>query len=269
MRKLKNEHIVFIEKTADKLAEFLDQHLSDIEEKYDWKFDIDRVPETIKFDFDTLTNWYQRTVKLKELLIEKIKNSQSFNDRYLYAEYFVVIWGHVKTNKKLKENLKKYDKVDDLSTISTIDGISSWSKYISLRKPDAAIYDSRVAYAINTINYLSDNLDFFFPIPNGRSPKLGLLDIETLFLKAKLQSESSLITTEDLMHRQISNRIKNKYYLPESINYNAYLTLIDRTAEKLKLKTEDKHKIEMLLFALAPKEIFNELVNKIRNPSGK
>lgn len=252
----------FLLVTAKNLSEFLSPYVEDIENQYNWKFKPKEVPSTIKFDFAALPTWYQRTVKLKDLLIDVLNACHSFETRFPFGEYFVVKWGGVSTNKGLKERLSRYDQVDDMSTIRTFKGISSWSKYLSLRNQEAAIYDSRVAYAINTINYLKGYTNNFFPMPDGRSPKLNLLDIETLFLISKLKSHNAFVTPEDIRHRQIARRIKKKYYLPEDIAYIAYLQLLHKVAEKLKLEKSEKFKIEMLLFALAPGAIFEELINK-------
>lgn len=267
MDEIKNEKLEFLSNSADAIANFLKPYASRIEKIYDWSFDPQRVPDAINIDFDSLPNWYHKTIRLKERLVEVMNNTSSFDERYVYGEYFVVVWGKVATNRDLKGKLKTYDNVKDLSTLRSLNGVSSWSKYLSLRRPDAAIYDSRVAYSINTINYLNSNIDYFFPVPNGRSSKLGLLDIDTLFLSERLKADKEFITSGDLKHKQVANRARKKYHLPESITYQAYLVLIDMIADKLELTSDKKHIIEMLLFSLAPREIFEALVGKFKSNS--
>lgn len=253
---------MFLGKTAENIANYLCPYVTDIEKEYNWQFKAEKIPTVIQYDFSCLPSWYQKTVKLKELLVEKLNAYETFDQRYPLGEYFVVIWGGVGTNKKLRELLKIYDENQDISSIKTLDGVSSWSKYLSLRNPKASIYDSRVAYAINTINYLKGDTDYFFPMPDGRSPKLSLLDIETLFLVSKLNSDKEFITSEDKKHRQISSRVKKKYYLPESRTYLEYLNLLKKTADIIGIGKNETFKVEMLLFALAPGAIFESLIEK-------
>jgi hypothetical protein len=261
-----SKYEVFLDKTAENIACFLGEYLVHIEDHYDWSFNTDMVPRCIDFDFDSLRNWYEKTVRLKSLIAEQINSYQNFDERFPLGEYFVATWGGVGTNKKLKEKLLEYDQVNDFNNIKTLAGVSSWSKYLSLRNSEAAIYDSRVAYAINAINYLKDYTDNFFPLPEGRSPKLNLLDLETLFLLSKLREHDEFISKEDKTHRHIASRIKKRYYLPEEITYRAYLELLNRAAKILCLSNDEKYKIEMLLFALAPTIVFNALINNEMKP---
>jgi hypothetical protein len=258
------KHQSFLETTAENMSNFLSSYVSDIESQYDWTFKIEKVPEAIEFDFDTLNNWYKKTVKLKKLLIDELNSRANFDQRFPLGEYFVVEWGGVGTNKNLRAKLALYDNVQDLSSITTLSGVSSWSKYLSLRNPSAAIYDSRVAYAINTINYLNNVTEKFFPIPDGRSPKLNLLGIETLFLASKIQTDSAFITPTDKNHRQIASRIKKKYHLPESIAYQAYLDVLHKVMCKLGIEKGEQFKVEMLLFSLAPNVVFEKLIDKVK-----
>ena len=96
-------HQKFLESTAGNLVEFLGSYVVNIEEHYSWEFDTTAVPSAIAFDFNTLSNWFQKTAKLKELLTEKLAACNSFEKRFPLAEYFVVKWGRVGTNKNLKK----------------------------------------------------------------------------------------------------------------------------------------------------------------------
>lgn len=261
-----SKYEVFLDKSAENIASFLGEYIAHIEDHYDWSFNTDMVPRCIDFDFNSLKNWYEKTVQLKSLIAAQINSYQYFDERFPLGEYFVATWGGVGTNKKLKEKLLDYDQLNDFNNIKTLAGVSSWSKYLSLRNSEAAIYDSRVAYAINAINYMKDYTDNFFPLPEGRSPKLNLFDLETLFLISKLRANNKFISEDDKAHRHIASRIKKRYYLPEEITYSAYLDLLNRTAKILELSNDEKHKIEMLLFALAPTIVFNALIDNEMKP---
>ena len=265
-----NEKIeYFIKCTARSIAGFLHPFVSKIEEKYTWGFKQDTAIKLLDYDFTREPNAYQRTIKLKTLLSEKIENAQNFNDSYRYGEYFVKDWGMVKTNKFLKEKLTPfYDlkgkSLEQVNLPNKLDSISSWSKYLSLLCDWAAIYDSRVAYSINAINYIAGNRSLFFPMPDGRSPRLNIVDIESLFVLDKIKNNDSFITDKDFNHRQIASRLKKKYYLQEECTYKTYLNLVYQVAVKLDLNPDEHFKIEMLLFALAPNEVFKSLINSLK-----
>tara|TARA_B100000446_G_scaffold188233_1_gene221583 strand:+ start:24636 stop:25457 length:822 start_codon:yes stop_codon:yes gene_type:complete len=255
-----SEYKGFLDKSAENLAGFLKPFVKDVETYYQWPFDLKEAEKYIDVDFSGLASPYLQTVKLKEVLLERLEACQSYDERYPFAEYFVAKWGGVGTNKKLKEALRQFDQLEDCTSITSLKGVSSWSKYLSLRKPEAAIYDSRVAYSINVINYLHDNRERFFIIPDGRSPRLNLLDIETLFVDSALSKSSDFITPDDLNHRQLASRVKKKFYLPERITYPVYLSLLKQTARGLDLSDAESFKIEMLLFALAPGAVLEALI---------
>jgi hypothetical protein len=260
----------FIDTTATNVAKFIEPFIVDIESRYSWEFKNETAQVILDFDFSIFPNAYQRTIHLKSMLSEKILESNDFGSSFIYGEYFVKDWGGVKTNKTLQDKLEPFFQwrgcpIDTSKLPRTLDGVSSWSKYLSLICDDAAIYDSRVAYAINTINYLSKNCSLFFPMPAGRSPRLNIVDIETLFVLGHISNEESFITNEDLAHRQVSSRLKKKYYLPEAQTYALYLQLLQKITKILNLKSEEHFKIEILLFALAPNEIFKNLITTLKN----
>ena len=259
----------FIKETSDNIATFLEPYISSIEDKYTWDFNIETAHILLEYNFEAETNAYQRTLKLKSLLTEKIQTNQSFDGSYSFGEYFVKDWGGVRTNKSLKEKLTPfYDlkgkRLEQVNLPNKLDSVSSWSKYLSLLCDWAAIYDSRVAYSINAINYIAGNRSLFFPMPDGRSPRLNIVDIESLFVLDKIKNNDSFITDKDFNHRQIASRLKKRYYLQEESTYKTYLNLVYQVAVKLDLNPDEHFKIEMLLFALAPNEVFIALIGSLK-----
>lgn len=259
----------FIESTAVNVACFLEQYVDNIEELYTWPFDAIKAEELLNVDFPD-TSPYQQTLKLKDLLRKKIIESENFEDSFRFAKYFIEVWGGVNGNTDLRKVLKPYHshqgKVIDTALFSNkLDKVSTWSKYLSLICVNASIYDSRVAYAINAINYMENNRDLFFPMPEGRSARLRIIDIDSFFVLDKFSKDEVFITDEDLEHKQISARLKKKYYLPKSETYKLYLQLIEKVSNKLKLKPTEHFKIELLLFSLAPNEIFKSLISSLKD----
>ena len=71
--------------------------------------------------------------------------------------------------------------------------ISSWSKWLSVVCPKwACIYDTRIAYSLNAINYISGAEHKIFPIPEGRNTQINILDVATLLLSRKLYAADSI-----------------------------------------------------------------------------
>lgn len=203
----------FIEATTKNISTYLSPYMEQLDKLYTWgdkAVEHNFVRENIAFDFSTLSSNFERTVQLKTSLQEMLKNTSSFGERYFIGEYFVVTWGGVRTNGDLKGLLASYDDLESPYGIKTLDKISSWSKYLSLKHEEAHIYDSRVAYAINAINFIYGNKDFFFQIPAGRSAKIGLLDIETLFMIEKIRANESFLASNALKHRQVASKTKKR-----------------------------------------------------------
>lgn len=256
----------FIGITAKNVAAFIGSMLVEIESRYLWPFDLNSARQLLGHDFSTEKNPYQQTIKLKALLVGKLATSKDFDGGTEYAEYFVQEWGRIGGHNNLRALLEPfYDQrnvdLEQLTLVRSFEGISSWSKYLSLLNSDAAIYDSRVAYSINVINYLGGTTDLFFPMPAGRSPRLSLLDIETLFLLSKLAIDRNFVSDEDSEHKQISARLKKKYQLEKTQTYLLYLELIAEVCVLLNIPKNEHFKIEMLLFALPPGEVFKSLID--------
>jgi len=266
----------FIQTTANNVTEFLRPFVGEIERHYIWpekKTTLwNEAEKLLGHEFPSQENDYKKTIKLKMLLVTAINESGSFESSYRYGEFFVIKWGGVSTNKELKEKLKPFylvkDKgLDAFKLTKKLNGVSSWSKYLSLLNRKAAIYDSRVAYSLNTINFIAGNGEYFFPMPEGRSPRLQIIDIETLFVMRNLAAQRDLVTDEDFKHRQISARLKRKYQVGEDQTYRSYLDVLAKVAEQLDLADKETFQIEMLLFAFAPTKVLKSLLDSLKKQS--
>jgi len=267
MQNLREKYEPFIETTAENIAHYLAPFIDQVDSLYTWgetAVNANFVRDNVDFDFNTLSSNYEKTVQLKSKLQDLLKNASTFDERYPIGEYFVRDWGGVKTNKNLKETLAAFNDLSSPYGIGTLEGISTWSKYLSLLHDNAHIYDSRVAYAINAINYISGTSDYVFSSPDSRNAKLGLIDIETLFVVAKLTTSEEFLSKDILKHRQVASKTKRELYLPESITYDVYLDLLSRTEVKMNLSEGEAFKVEMLLFCLAPQNIFESLIDHLR-----
>lgn len=251
-----------IDKTCLNVASYLERFIGDIENHYSWPFNLDKAYGFTHYDFTDEKNWYQKTKVLKTVLQTKLNNSEGFSDEVDIARFFIKDWGGVRIQEsQLLELVSKYSafKGSDSRKASelNIQGVSSWSKYLSLICNWAPIYDSRVAYSINTINFLAGNTDIFFKMVEGRSSRLKLLDISTLFLQEKLRDGS--VQLSDFEHKQFASKLLKNFTTKNEDTYLLYTKLVLDVATKLNASFHD---IEMLLFALAPKNISFELLTK-------
>jgi len=78
----------------------------------------------------------------------------TFEQRIVIANDVVSVWGGVKNNKP--ETIKKYITVYSCSEADyPLAGVASYSKILGVINPDLyAIYDARVAVALNAIQYI-------------------------------------------------------------------------------------------------------------------
>lgn len=246
------------------LTVYLRDFIGNVNEHYKWSFNEVAAAKYLDQPLPAEATWFDKTLALKARLKERLAQSDSRQEHLQIASYFISDWGGVGTNKNLErivdwtraqaaEGRQAFEQVE-------LKGVSSWSKYLSLLCDWAPIYDSRVAFAINAINYMHGQLDCFYPMPEGRSPRLSLIDLETLFLLARLD----LISDDDVRHRQLSARVQKKFHIPEKQAYSRYVALLEEVAIQLGLGADGHHQVEMLLFSMAPERIFSDLLGHLR-----
>lgn len=258
------------------IADYLRSSVSNIDHLYSWKFDEVLAGKRTGGGAMFSGSSYKKTLALKFALQDQLRDCDDSGKHLEIARYIVTDWGGVKTNKDL-ENLVNWTRQKAAIGRAAFDnvplkGVSSWSKYLSLLCDWALIYDSRVAFSINAINYMSGNCEKFFPMPDGRNSRLNLIDLETLFITSRLKSCANLITEEDSRHRDVAKRVQKKFHVPADKAYSAYIELIDgvvcKLDDELKECNGNRHTVEMLLFSMAPEKIWNDLVKCIqRAPS--
>lgn len=244
------------------VAEYLRQYVNNVEENYKWKFDEVLASKHTGLVFEAEASWYSKTTQLKQYLRAELDRGVSRDEHLRIAKYFISDWGGVKTNKDLdviidstrRLALEGRHAFEDVA----LKGVSSWSKYLSLLCDWAPIYDSRVAFSINAINYMSNSLDEFYPMPEGRSPRLSLIDLETLYVLPKLKD--GLISEQDFSHPHFSSRIQKKFHIPARQAYGKYVLLLNDVARQLGLECGGRDVVEMLLFAMAPDRILSDLI---------
>lgn len=238
-----------------KIADYLRGEKDNISALYTWNFN-DAEPQNKFGVVAEGTNWLDKTISLKRGLREYLsKNPDAQVD---VAKYLITEWGGIRRFSKSKETVEEFSKWQGSQTRPAdfkqkFASVSSWSKWLSLVCPAwACIYDSRVAYSINAINYLGGGRHKIFPIPEGRNTRLGILDISTLLLKMKLKKGGSSNPKD----------IEKAHFIKEQDAYLDYLDMMVAVSKALWDDETHIHEVEMLLFALADTAIYEDVLAK-------
>jgi hypothetical protein len=252
-----------------KIVEYLRPLSIKINELYKWKFKIESLYELNIFSSDELdsldiSNIFEREIKLKKLISNKIRDLKSKNDISFYAlaNWIIVKWGNISSEcpNEVIDNFLHAEKpvFDRIASTSKVGAFLYPNKYI--------IYDSRVAYSLNWIILSKLAGSHFFQIPNGRNSKMNAFDLDVLI---RLFSISNYIPDkiEDLNNKLfISNKDKLKYIAKDDSYYYLRNLIVEINKELWKGDLERVNNLyytEMLLFAIADKEIYFEIVNSI------
>ncbi|MEY5049696.1 MAG: hypothetical protein RLZZ175_3055 [Bacteroidota bacterium] len=193
------------------------------------------------------------TIKHEISKFLKIYKSSENEEQFIkVANWIVSEWGGISNSKEenTTQLLKKiFSNIDKPLKSLSFTRIASTSKIYAFFNPlDYAIYDSRVAISINWILLKNGFIDNFFPIPEGRNPKLAKVDINVLIY---LKSIKSGIKEDTL-------------YLPKKETYIKYINVLKEVNKRL-FENEKENIIltEMLLFSIADKDIYQDIVNSV------
>ncbi|MFG0548922.1 hypothetical protein [Pseudomonas sp. yb_9] len=238
------------------VAQYLEEKKDRLPFLYDWKFDEALAAEKFAIEF-TGANWFEKTLELKNHL--RAQASTNTHQHGVIATYFIRDWGGIKRFSRVDETLSLFSQhagspVAPVTFTPPFARISSWSKWASVVCPDwACIYDARVAYSLNAINYMNGAEHPIFPMPEGRNTRLRILDINTLLLTKRLESGES----------SDPKRLKQAHFIPDNQAYLQYLTLVRNVSTLLWDDTEHIHEVEMLLFALADSDIYQDIFTQL------
>lgn len=191
---------------------------------------------------------FTQTCELKKALREEI-NANTIRKKELLT-WWVKKWGGIK--KISDDKLEKFSSLPNLDLVTWLQerefkNISSWSKIAALMHPDScAIYDARVAFSINTLNFLMlGGVAPIFPMPNSQNSLIKFLDIETLLRIAKHYDLGNRLPDITM----VKNSIQISDVVPKEMAYKTYMDLIHKVCQSLGLNSCDIP--EMVLFAHA------------------
>ncbi|UVL81121.1 hypothetical protein LOY24_13625 [Pseudomonas putida] len=239
------------------VAEYLRDQKDLLPSLYDWKFDDAHAAKLFGISFAG-QDWFQKTLELKEDLRSRVRSTACAAVHGDVATYFIKKWGGITRFSKVSETLELFaqyqgQKLMPLDFKPSFERISSWSKWASIVCPEwACIYDARVAYSLNAINYLNGGGHPIFPMPEGRNTRLQMLDITTLLLQERLQ-------TGELSDPK---SLRKRHYLPDRDVYVRYLELTRDVSMKLWNDTAHIHEVEMLLFSLADGQVYQDVFDR-------
>jgi len=206
------------------LTSFAHQHIDGINAWYSWRgMKSEELPEGIELP---VGNGYQQNVSLKQQLHALWVGANAKRRREL-TEYYVATWGGIRSNRS--ETMTAYSRETPAQLIGRgVQGVASWSKVLCMHDPNTyAIYDARVAVALNALLLLGgENFDLFPLVPSRNVAVAKGIEL----LKAMRRSRGFQV-------------------VPHESFYSEYL-LAARTAAN----SVDAHlcAVEMLLFSKAP-----------------
>jgi hypothetical protein len=237
----------------NEVAEYLSKYKNRIDQLYTFPFNEDIPRNEFGFRFFGKTA-FKKTLELKEQVSLAARNAGSDEEKERLATYFIKEWGKIAKVSGVREIVTRFNSVAFCEAPCNADfafkKISSWSKWISIICPKwACIYDARVAYSLNAINYISGAKHNIFPMPDGRNTRINILDVTTLLLNKRL---SPTDTSEP-------KSIKKSHFVGESVAYEKYIELIHNVSPLLWNSSVPCQFTEMLLFSLADTHIYKEL----------
>lgn len=187
-------------------------------------------------DFEGLADGgYETNCMLKRLLNKRWLAAPE--DRLKLAAWVISDWGGVRRN--LDETLQNYVQMAEEDYPETpIKGVASYSKLLSVSNLHKyAIYDARVAVALNAAQYLMDGDRVFFPYIPGRNKITGDVSKNRGFSRQAAFSKEAL-------QRQGWSVIAPRHA------YQCYLRLLHHVQIKLP-KQPPLYDLEMTLFSQA------------------
>ena len=222
--------------------------------RFEWDFNgdfLNSIPQVGPFINNTnFHNLFERNEALKFKLTEYFQNNNASDDLNFWI---INQWGGIKNFKNSNKNRNKINEFRNevrngrltRSTFSTISSLSKLSSFWDCK--NYVIYDSRVIYSLNWLILKFSEEKRYFPTPPGRSEVIAKFNIDTiirLFHKDIIQGEDLYYSYKQAYHR--------------------YCDLMRKWSLKLWNDNYSKRRqypfyLEMLLFIIADKEIFEDM----------
>ena len=223
------------------MVRFCRDRITRLDQLFHWEEPDDPPPAPAVLRVDLGWSSAEWNLQLKTAMRTAWANA-NLEQRKELAAWVVIVWGGVKRNKP--ETLDEYviqwsRKPSEFPT--PFDGIASYSKILSMSDGECAIYDARVAAALNAVQLKARNTSGYrFSIPQGRNSAIKRFAVAL--------SNGRLNT--DGWHR-----------VPRGGTYKFYLETMHAVRDRIPNSTVDR--LEMVLFGLA-----SRLARELCTPPG-
>lgn len=256
----------------NKIVNYLEKFKSRLPELYKWNANITRLVELEILTNQQIEELDQLTPYLKEIQLKKIvgkklneyleTNSVEFNKLCIWI---IKDWGGIKAVKREETIglLEEYLRVEK----PKFNRIASTSKVGAYLYPQKnIIYDSRVAYSLNWIILSKNAGNLYFPIPEGRNSKMKAFDLNVL-IRLKHISNFKINNISALDYKNFINKADSNLFINKDLAYFELNKLVRDIHNKLWKdeveKLENLYHTEMLLFAIADREIFKDITDNL------
>ena len=254
----------------EKIVSYLSLYKDNLEQLYAWDASFKKLVELNILTPEELTELdnqtpFIRTLEVKNKVGEAMRNTRTNNPVYFkkLVQWVIKDWGGVIGLND--ENIEPLVNNFIGSEKPPFKAISSSSKVGAYLYPEKnAIYDSRVAYALNWIILSQNAGNKFLPMPQGRNSKLTAFDIDVL-IRLKNVEKYKPNSLSDLDTRQyIKSRDNNNYISEKNAYYEMNKLMLDISSKLWQNpKYEPLFLTGMLLFSIADCKVFQDLTSKI------
>jgi hypothetical protein len=260
-----------------KFVKYLDQYKSELPNLYKWHINNLKIDRLVQLEVLSLNDAdemrrnddFQKAIKLKRIISENLSKVRR-TDNSLFEKiclWIIKDWGGINT-------------ADDTNTLLLINDflsqgkisfnrIASLSKLASFMYPTKnVIYDSRITYSVNWIILSESAGEKFFPIPEGRNTKMNAFDLDVLI---RLKNINNYLPQElkDLDNKHTITNADKKIFILKEDSYeemNKLIKEINRILWSGDMEKENNlYYTEMLLFAIADREIFRDITINYKN----
>ena len=252
----------------DKIVSYLKQYNNDLSNLYKWDVKIEKLEDLNNLltknliDVNHRKDKFELNINLREIISEELNqyhnlDKKKFNELCLWI---VKDWGGIKGAKD-EDTLKSVNTF--LKKDYSFDRIASTSKVASFMYPEKyAIYDARAVYTLNWIILSEKASGHFFPMPQGRNSKMNAFDMNVLIRLNSIDLYN--MDSSDKNNRKHISNIDKNIFIPKNEAYNEFNLLIKKITESLWDNSKSIYHTEMLLFSIADKEIFMDILNKVK-----
>jgi hypothetical protein len=183
------------------------------------------------------------------------------------ARWIVERWGGIRGRTKegnFERAIADAEQAHSAGKGFRMESVASWSKYLAFRYPHKrAIYDARVAYALNWLLFQC-RAERFFPFPEGRNSSLQALNYEVWAAHQRHGDAVLSYFDEDIEAKKSRFRrtLRANMWLDAAFAYQDYCHLLRKTADMAYVGDDwGLTKVEMALFAMAPGPIARDVFN--------